>query len=272
MDNRQAVFLDKEIAHLLHKKAIRLLGLGEKAMISPLSMVTKKNSKFQPIINMHFINKFFNMPKFKFKGLNELAMMVKEGDWSATINFQDGFQHVKVHPDHQHLLRFKWIGVHYTFTVLPFSLSASPWAFTHFIQTTVAHLQQLGIHVLAYMDNLFIMGSSHAKAEQSTRTTISTLNELGWQINEEKSMLIPSQCTKFLSLLINTTATPHFKVPMEKIQAVQRDMDHLLLLHNKTSHIPVHKLVVVAGLCVSLSKAVLPGPLMLRNIFHVITS
>jgi hypothetical protein len=85
---------------------------------------------------------------------------------------------------------------------------------------TVAHLQQLGVHILAYMDNLFIMGLSCAKAEQSARTTILTLNKLGWQINKEKSMLIPSQCTKFLGLLIDMTATPCFKVPTEKIQAV----------------------------------------------------
>jgi hypothetical protein len=122
------------------------------------------------------------------------------------------------------------------------------------------------------MDDLFIMGSSCAEAEQSTRTTISTLNELGWQINEEKSMLIPSQCTEFLGLLIDMTATPHFKVPMEKIWAVQRDVDHLLLLHDKTGHVPVCKLVAVTSLCISLSKAVLLGPLMLRNIFHVIVS
>jgi hypothetical protein len=93
----------------------------------------KKNGKFWLIVDMHFINKFFNMPKFKFEGLNELATMVKEGDWSATIDFQDGFQHIKVHPNHQQLLGFKWRGIHYTFTVLPFSLSASLWAFTHFI-------------------------------------------------------------------------------------------------------------------------------------------
>jgi hypothetical protein len=73
------------------------------------------------------------MPKFKFKGLNKLATMVKEGDWSATINFQDRFQHIKVHPNHQHLLGFEWRGVHYAFTVLPFGLSASLWAFTCFV-------------------------------------------------------------------------------------------------------------------------------------------
>jgi hypothetical protein len=122
------------------------------------------------------------------------------------------------------------------------------------------------------MDNLFIMGSSHTKAEQSVRTTLLTLNELSWQINEEKSSLNPSQCTKFLSLLVNMTTTPLFKVPTVKIWAVQQDVDCLLLLHNKTSHIPVHKLVAVTGLCISLSKAVLPGPLMLRNVFCVIMS
>ncbi len=162
LDDLQAAFLDEEIARLLREKAIRLLGSEEKAMISPLGVVTKKNSKFQPIVDMRFINEFFNVPKFKFEGLNELATMVKEGDWSATIDFWDGFQHVKVHPNHQHLLGFKWRGTCYAFTVLPFGLAASPWAFTRFVRTTVTHLRQLGMRVLAYMDDLFIMGSSFA--------------------------------------------------------------------------------------------------------------
>jgi len=49
------------------------------------------------------------------------------------------------------------------------------------------------------------------------KTTLLTLNKLGWQINEEKSMLTPSQCTEFLSLLVDTTSAPQFKVLMVKI-------------------------------------------------------
>jgi hypothetical protein len=61
------------------------------------------------------------------------------------IDFKDGFQHVEVHPNHQHLLSFEWWGVHYVFQVLPFSLSASPWAFMRFVWAMVSHLCQAGI-------------------------------------------------------------------------------------------------------------------------------
>jgi hypothetical protein len=111
-------------------------------MISPLGVVLKKNC----IMDMQFLNSNLTIPKFK--GLKELASMIHKGDWSAMIDFKDRFQHVKVHPDHQHLLSFKWQGISYTFQVPPFGLSASPWAFTHFVQATVNHLHQSGIQIL----------------------------------------------------------------------------------------------------------------------------
>ncbi len=77
-------------------------------MISPLGVVTKKNSKSHPIIDMHFLNSFLGVPKFKFNRLMELANMTHKGDWTATINFKDRFQHIKVDPAHHHLLGFKW--------------------------------------------------------------------------------------------------------------------------------------------------------------------
>jgi hypothetical protein len=95
--------------------------------------LSKKNGKFQLIINVQFLNEFLKVPKFKYKGLKELTSMVCEGDWTATIDFHDGFQHIEIDPTHQHLLSIEWRGQCYTFTVLPFGLSASLWAFTCFV-------------------------------------------------------------------------------------------------------------------------------------------
>jgi len=138
------------------------------------------------------------------------------------------------------------------------------------MQTTVGHLQQLCVHLTAYMDNLFMMGMSLTEATTNVEKMLKVLNELGWQINKEKSSLKPSQCSEFLGLLVNTMATPWFKVPNNKIQAVHCNMECLLLLHEWTGLVLVRKLAAVVGLCVSLVKVVLLGLLMLCNVFHVI--
>jgi hypothetical protein len=119
------------------------------------------------------------------------------------------------------------------------------------------------------MDDLFVMGASQAKATANIKTTLQVLHKLRWQVNKEKSSLVPSQCSEFLGLLVDTTTTPHFKVPANKIQAIRRNINHILHQHTRNS-LPVQRLMAVAGLCVSLMKAVLLGLLMLCNIFQAI--
>ncbi len=208
LDNLQEAFLNKEVKHLLQEQAIHLLCDDKPAMILPLGVVTKKNGKFHPIMDMRFLNSFLTVPKFKFKGLKELASIIHEGDWLVMIDFKDGFQHIEVHPDHQHLLGFEWQGVCYAFQVLPFGLSTSPWAFTHFVQATVSHLCQASIQILTYMDDLIILGSSHKETGCHVQHMLQVLADLGWLVNEEKSSLSPSQTLEFLGFIVDSTGPP----------------------------------------------------------------
>jgi hypothetical protein len=79
---------------------------------------------------MKLLNFYIWPPKFKFSGLQELAPLLQVGDWLITLDFQDGFHHVKVLPKHQFLLGLRWRHHQYTFQACPFSLNASPWIFT----------------------------------------------------------------------------------------------------------------------------------------------
>jgi hypothetical protein len=61
---------------------------------------------------------------------------VREGDFLFTLDFQDGFFHMEVHPDHQRLLGIKWRGVCYAYHTFPFGLSALLWIFTRRLALT----------------------------------------------------------------------------------------------------------------------------------------
>jgi len=83
---------------------------------------------------------------------------------------------------------------------------------------------------MAYMDNFFIIGHSHQQALKDTTLTLHLLNQLGWQVNFEKSDLMLSQSKEFLGLLINTMGPPLFKVPPCTSHALWHNMNLLLLL------------------------------------------
>jgi len=171
-------------------------------------VVPKKNGGSRLIIDMQLLNIAISPPCFKYEDLALLAPLLKEGDYMTMINLKDGFFRVPVLPSHQSLMSFQWEGKTYVFQVLPFGMSALPWLFTHFVQAMVHHLCRQGMWVMAYMDNFIIIGHSHQQALEHMTCTLSILDQLGWQVNFEKSNLTPSQSKEFLGLLIDTTGPP----------------------------------------------------------------
>jgi len=173
---------------------------------------------------MQLLNVAISQPCFKYK---DLALLLKEGDYMTTIDLKDGFFHVSVLPSHPHqaFMSFQWEGKKYVFQVLPFRMRTLPWLLTCFVQATVHHLCCQDMRVMAYMDNFIIIGHSHQQALEHTTCTLSILDQLGWQVNFEKSDLTPSKSKEFLGLLIDTTGPPSFKVPPCKSHMLQHNIN-----------------------------------------------
>lgn len=66
----------------------------------------------------------------------------------AAPDLKDTYFHIATHPDHQKFLRFVVNGIHYQFTVLPFSLSAACCIITKCRAQITVYLQRLEIHVI----------------------------------------------------------------------------------------------------------------------------
>ena len=89
------------------------------------------------------------------------------GNWLFTLDFHNGFHHVKILPKHQFLLSLQWHHHCFAFKVCPFSLNASPWIFTCIVKASMNTLVWKGIWCLAYMDNIIVMVSSRVEALQA---------------------------------------------------------------------------------------------------------
>lgn len=265
----QAVWVDGEIQRLLRVGALRELLPYEPAFLSPIGVVPKKNNKFRLIVDMRLLNSYVRPPKFKFQSLRDLATILRPGDYMFTIDFQDGFFHAEVHPSHQHLLGIRWRNRRYAYQGFPFGLNASPWIFTRFVRATTRALMAKGVRCLAYMDDLIVMASSLAEALEKRCVVLKTLADLGWHISLEKSSLDPSQSKEFLGLTVDTAGPePRFRVPAAKAHALRHDIDRLLRAHSQEGLIPVRRVAAVAGHCCSLTRAVLPAQLLLRNLYR----
>ena len=128
--------------------------------------------------------------------------------------------------------------------------------------------QQLKIS--CYVDD-FILFDSDYKIDNSGSILVNTLEGLGFFINYEKSQLIPSSEKTYISYVINTTRKNDaiwVSIPKDRIKRLKHDIAHLLR-HKQAS---ARALARVAGQCISMSKAIIPAKLLLRNLHKLLAS
>jgi len=136
-------------------------------------------------------------------------------------------RYVPIHPDHQHLLTFKWEGRIYKFQCLPFGLSAAPRVFTKLLKPVVGFWRQIGCCLIIYLDDILIMHQKEAHLEQITQLTCQVFENLGLIVNHKKSILNPAQELEFLGFRL-CSATMLLSIPTEKIPKIQQDTRRIL--------------------------------------------
>ncbi|PIK38825.1 putative TBC1 domain family member 2A [Apostichopus japonicus] len=70
---------------------------------------------------------------------------------------------------------------------------------------TVSLLRERGVVLYVCLDDWLIVGNSESETANSVYRTISTLQKLGWIVNDEKSRLTPTQTIPFLGGVIDFT-------------------------------------------------------------------
>ena len=97
------------------------------------------------------------------------------------------------------------------------------------------------------------------------------MRRLGWKPNLEKCDLSPTCQTTFVGFDVNSNTVngPWIKVLPAKVRKLRRSIVNIL----KTNMpITARMLAWVAGQCVAMSRAIVPGKLLLRNVYRVIAT
>lgn len=87
----------------------------------------------------------------------------------VTINFQDTYFFLMVHPSYFQYLRFEVGDTHLQPQVLLFEISIAPRVFTKMMVIVMAHLRLSGLMVFPYIDNWLLVeeSDSNSKVEES---------------------------------------------------------------------------------------------------------
>ncbi|KAM9975938.1 hypothetical protein ACTFIR_009779 [Dictyostelium discoideum] len=122
------------------------------------------------------------------EGIKNLPSMVKQGYYMVKLDIKKAYLHVLVDPQYRDLFRFVWKGSHYRWKTMPFGLSTAPRIFTMLLRPVLRMLRDINVSVIAYLDDLLIVGSTKEECLSNLKKTMDLLVKLAScsQRKEEK--------------------------------------------------------------------------------------
>ena len=190
--------IEEEITSLLQKCAIVKVDDRPHLSLSPIFVIPKKSGGLRVILNLKRINVVIPPQHFRMESLTAVLPQLHKEDWAVTLDLQDAYLHVPIHPSSRHLLCFAYKDQVYHYQVLPFGLKGPPWVFTRLVAVLIASLRQSGVRIFHYLDDWLLVASSRTLLELHLQKTLELTRRLGFLVNLEKFSLTPSQIPSFL--------------------------------------------------------------------------
>ena len=264
LNEKERTFVQEEIKSLLNCGAIEKCDFIPN-FVSPIGCVPKKGGKLRMIVDLRQLNKYCEIPKFSQEDIRCALSLVSSDDYMITCDLKSGFHHVPLDSDYQNYITFCWNGVYYKWKVIPFGLCLSPYYFCKIVRSVIQYFRSQGLRVMAYVDD-FLLAATNTDIQNQRDYFLDTLQNLGWHVSWEKSSLDPSQAKRYLGYLLNTAVVPEIKIPQDRIRHLKRDIRRAL----NSATISAKSLARIAGQCISMSLAVIPGKLLLRNTYRLL--
>ncbi|KAM9955140.1 hypothetical protein ACTFIW_008804 [Dictyostelium discoideum] len=165
--------ITKEVQDLLLDDAIEQVlpnRYSKRVFYSNVFTVPKPGTTLhRPVLDLKRLNTYINNQSFKMEGIKNLPSMVKQGYYMVKLDIKKAYLHVLVDPQYRDLFRFVWKGSHYRWKTMPFGLSTAPRIFTMLLRPVLRMLRDINVSVIAYLDDLLIVGSTKEECLSSKR-------------------------------------------------------------------------------------------------------
>ena len=263
----QSTFIDNEIAELLEQGVIRKCDDNFPVCISPIGTVPKKGGS-RLITDLRRVNEYCDCSKLCYEDINTVKHVVKPNDYIITVDVKSGYHHLPVAVAFQKYLGIRWNNTTYVWQRLPFGLNSSAYFFVKAIRAVVAYLRLLGVRLVSYVDD-FIVCARVEEIEAHRDLLVNTLHELGITVNVKKSVLTPSTTATFIGYVISTNRDDGqvwLEIPGSRIRKLRHDIARAL----RQGQVTARALARIGGQCISMVKAILPGKLLLRNLYRLL--
>ena len=241
----------------LDEGSIEIANLSQRVVLSLLFPVPKKvPGDWRWCLDARRVNaRSAPTPHLKMFTVKELRQQLPRGAFMAKLDLANAYLTVGLERASRHLFGFEALGRVYMFRVLLFGLSCAPFWFTQIVKPIVALLHRRGVCCGAYLDDVIIWARSHLSAKRGVRLARRVFRRLGFIINAEKSVFLPSQRLEYLGFIWDTTSMT-LAVPRSK-RAKLRRCAQAVSLANSRGTLTIRQLASLAGLVTAMMPAML---------------
>ena len=121
---QHAPLIEQEISDLLLNNVLKRCAHENGQFISPIFCVPKKDGKIRLILNLKQLNSFVAYHHFKMETIQSILAMITLNCWMASIDLNDAYYSVRIHPSCQRYLKFCYEGSLYAYTAYPNGLAS----------------------------------------------------------------------------------------------------------------------------------------------------
>ena len=204
------------------------------AMLLGLFRGPKKNDNYRIILNLKTFDGFLKFKHWKLGSVEDALDLITEGFYFWSAELKDASYTIPIHENYQKYLKLFWKEEYYQYIVLTNGFSSALRVFTNLLTPAFKYLRSKGHLSVKYIDDSLFLGETFEICFKIIRATVAVLWELQFTINPEKSVLVPSQQTMFLGLMINS-----FKMAIilteERKQSISEYPFKLLCSNQRTS-------------------------------------
>ena len=180
---------------------------------SCLFVTPKVTGVWRPVIDLSRPNRSVLVSHFHMEIQQTVLQSLRLGDWWVSLNLQDAYLQVPVHPTSRRYLRFCVGGrsVSVSRSLLrPFNCSAD----IHSCHgPDLVDMLHFGFRVLRYLDDWLVLGSSFREIVRARDFLLWLCQELGIRVSLAKNSLTPTQTLDYLGLRLQTCPLRVFPTP-----------------------------------------------------------
>ena len=172
--------------------------------VSSVFATEKPGRSLRMILNLKHFNVFVRHIHFKMESPQDVICLIHPGVWMGSVDLKDAYYSVRVHHLYKKFFTFYWHGRFYEYNRMPNGYAQAPLLFTKILKQPFAALRRRGLLSVVYLDDSYLQGDSYSRCLENIPATTSLLTDLGFQINDEKSLLTPTQTIRFLGFILDS--------------------------------------------------------------------